>query len=663
MAFFVERSSSTRSRLVLCNASRNACQHDMNQIGAHIGEDKPASGRGESASGVAAHDTGAQTWSAFTAAASDEAFCRTWLTLQCSMIANVRAGLLLLRDPSGRSYAPAAVWPNPREDVTYLSGAAESALTERRAAVIGLNAADAQRVAAGSVHVAYPIESESEVLGTVVLDLRTRPEAELQAVLRQLLWGAGWLVALLRKHRIAADGHLLERASTALDLIQTAQEHDTLDEAAIAVVNELATLSKADRVSLGIERKSKLRVRAISRTAWFDRKSQLVETLENAMEEALDQEASVAYPAIPGARGKVSVAQRDLAARTGSSAVLTVPIMSAGRAIGALTLERNEGAAFDADSITVCEAAGELLGPAFEAMLERERWISGRLAGKVQNWSHKLLGPRRPALKLAVLALLVSVAILIFADGEFRVGARTVVEGEMQRAAVAPFDGYVAQAFARAGDTVRQGAALAVLDDRELKLERTRWEAEREQASRKYHEALAKQDRASSRILAAQREQAEAQLALAEEKLLRAQIVAPFDAVIVGGDLSQMLGAPVEKGKVLFELAPLDRYRVVMKVDERDIAYVTAGQRGELGLTGITGGTLPFKVKTVTSVSTAQEGRNFFRVEAQLEDASMRLRPGMEGIGKVSVGERRLVWIWTRNFMNWLRITLWTWLP
>ena len=141
------------------------------------------------------------------------------------------------------------------------------------------------------------------------------------------------------------------------------------------------------------------------------------------------------------------------------------------------------------------------------------------------------------------------------------------------------------------------------------------------------------------------------------------QLVAPFDGVVVSGDLSQMLGTPVEKGKVLFELAPLDKYRVILKVDERDIAYVAPGQRGELALTGITGATLPFVVKTMTLVATAQEGRNFFRVEAQIEDASARLRPGMEGVGKVSIGERRLIWIWTRNFVNWVRISLWNWLP
>jgi multidrug resistance efflux pump len=165
------------------------------------------------------------------------------------------------------------------------------------------------------------------------------------------------------------------------------------------------------------------------------------------------------------------------------------------------------------------------------------------------------------------------------------------------------------------------------------------------------------------RVLAAQLAQADAQLALTEEKLARTRLTAPFDAVVVSGDLSQMLGAPVEQGKVLFELAPLDAYRVILQVDERDIAYVALGQRGELALTGLVGEPLGFTVKAITSVSTAQDGRNFFRVEAQLERVPAGLRPGMEGVGKIAAGEERLVWVWTRNFVNWLRISLWAWLP
>jgi len=90
---------------------------------------------------------------------------------------------------------------------------------------------------------------------------------------------------------------------------------------------------------------------------------------------------------------------------------------------------------------------------------------------------------------------------------------------------------------------------------------------------------------------------------------------------------------------------------------------VSVAQRGELALTGLTGQTLPFTVRSITSVSTPQEGRNFFRVEAALEQAPPTLRPGMEGIGKIAVGEERLIWIWTRHFVDWVRINLWTWLP
>lgn len=610
-----------------------------------------------------AADADAQVWAAFASASSDDAFCSAWLALQCSLITGVQAGLLLLHDEASQAYVPAAVWPDPRRDLSYLSEAAERALAQRRGAVLGLDAAERERLAPGSVHVAYPIETDASVRGTVVLDLAARSEPQLQAVLRQLLWGAGWLEAMLRRRAVGRESQLLERAATALDLLQAAQQHHTLDQAALAIVNELATKLGADRASLGMERDGKLKVRAISRTALFDAKSQLVESIANAMEEVIDQESSVGVPPVPGARGRVNVAVRDLAARAGDKAVLAFPLMRSGKPAGALCLERSDGPAFDADTVLLCEMLGELLGPALDRMLDEERWFAGRLLDKLGKWRDELLGPRRPALKLSAAAVLLAAIFLAFADGEFRVSAKTVVEGAVQRAMVAPFEGYLAEALVRAGDTVRAGQPLARLEDRDLRLERVRWSSEREQAERKYREALAKRDRAASRILAAQLNQAEAQLALTDEKLARTQLVAPFDGIVVSGDLSQLLGAPLEQGKVLFELTPLDAYRVILKVDERDIGYVSAAQRGELALTGLSGQTLPFTVKTITSVSTPQDGRNFFRVEAALEQAPRTLRPGMEGVGKIVAGERRLVWIWTRNFVDWARISFWTWLP
>ena len=612
----------------------------------------------------AAADRESGAWGAFAGATTSETFCGAWLALQCSMVADVRAALLLLRDDESQAYVPAAIWPDRLHDVKYLSGSAERVLQIRASVTVEADPREPGTGAApGSVHVAYPVECDADLQGVAVFDLLARAPAELQVVRRQLLWGTGWLEALLRRRRAGRDAQAVEHAATGLGLVQAAQEQKRLDQSAMAVVNELATRGNADRVSLGLERKGTLKVCALSRTAWFDRKSQLVETIENAMEEAIDQEVAIGHPALPTASGKVCVAQRDLAVRAGAAAVLSVPLVSDGRPIGALTFERNQGPPFETESVKLYEVFGELLGPVLEAKLERERWFAGRIADRIVELRDKLLGPRHPTLKLSAVLVALAVLFLLFADGEFRVSAKTVVEGAVQRAAVAPFEGYIANAYVRAGDSVRQGQVLAVLDDRDLKLEQVKWESEKEQVSRKYREALAKHDRAASRILAAQLNQADAQLALAEEKLARTRLVAPFDGIVVSGDLSQLLGSPVEQGKILFELAPLDAYRVILKVDERDIAHAAVGQRGELALTGLSHATLPFVVKTITSVSTSQEGRNFFRVEAQLADTSQRLRPGMEGVGKIVAGKRRLAWIWTRGFVDWLRIWLWTWMP
>jgi hypothetical protein len=127
--------------------------------------------------------------------------------------------------------------------------------------------------------------------------------------------------------------------------------------------------------------------------------------------------------------------------------------------------------------------------------------------------------------------------------------------------------------------------------------------------------------------------------------------------------LSQSLGAPVERGQVLFQVTPLDEYRVIAEVDERDIAELVKGQPSELVLPSMPGEVFPFVVEKITPVSTAKEGRNYFRVEGRMEKISARLRPGMEGISKIHIDRRKLIWVWSHQMIDWLRLQYWRWLP
>jgi multidrug efflux pump subunit AcrA (membrane-fusion protein) len=204
---------------------------------------------------------------------------------------------------------------------------------------------------------------------------------------------------------------------------------------------------------------------------------------------------------------------------------------------------------------------------------------------------------------------------------------------------------------------------LATLQDHDLRLERLKHVSHREELNNEYRKALSDRDAPKVEIAAAQLRQVDAELELATDKLARTHIVAPFDGVVVTGDWSQHLGAPVEEGKVLFEIAPLDTYRIVLQVDERDIAPMAVGQQGHLMLSAMPNETMPFTVDKITPVSTPKDGRNFFRVEGRLATPSSQLRPAMEGVGKVDIDQRRLIWIWTREAFDWVRLKLWAWLP
>jgi hypothetical protein len=133
--------------------------------------------------------------------------------------------------------------------------------------------------------------------------------------------------------------------------------------------------------------------------------------------------------------------------------------------------------------------------------------------------------------------------------------------------------------------------------------------------------------------------------------------------LVVSGDLTKSIGAAVRRGDVLFEVAPLSNYLVELHINESQIADVAIGQHGDLVVSALPDQAFPFVVDRITPVATAKEGSTFFTVEGRITAASERLRPGMEGIGKIDVDDRRLIWIWSRSILHWLQISAWKWIP
>ena len=595
-------------------------------------------------------------WRRFNEAATTEAFAASWLALQVSMLGNVTFGVVVLGTAERGPFVPAAVWPEGDAMPPSLSRAAESAIAERRGIVH--RSSDKKQ----SSQLGYPLIVDERLFGVVALELDGCDESRLQAVMRQLQWGCGWLEAYLRRVDQGGSSGSRERLSRLLELTATALEQQRFRQAAMALVTELATQTGCDRVGLGLRRGKHTRIYAVSHTAQFGEQTNLVRAITGAMDEALDQLETIVYPGEVNERA-VTRAHGKLAEAGGANAICTVVMSNGDRPIGALTFEYTEGRTFDAETVELLEYAATLLGPVMEMKRRDDRWILTKAAESLRNLLFRLFGPRHYATKLAGLLLAGLFVFLSMAEGDYRVSAQAVLEGSIQRVMVAPINGYISEAKARAGDIVERDQVLFSIDDRDLRLEYLKWTSQKEQVERRYRDALAGRNRSEVNIFKAQLDQAEAQLELLEEQIARTRVAAPFDGIVVTGDLSQRLGSPVSRGEVLLRIAPLDAYRVVLQVDEHRIADLDQGQVGQLILKALPRQQFPFVVEKITPVSEAMDGQNLFRVEARLIEGMDLLRPGMEGSGKIMIGRRSMRWIWTHEIVEWFKLWFWYWRP
>lgn len=605
-------------------------------------------------------------WSRLAEARTPSELASAWISLQCGMIDAAVEGLVALASggpASGRSgegdrLRPVASWPEGRQRNPQLAAAAEAAVAQGDGVIHSSDAEDGSgRLRA---YVGYPLLSDGLVQGVVGIAVDNCSRAELQDVLRQLQWGTGHLLAALRAQDLERLRGVVSSLTAALDLVNAAVSLADFDDAVLSAAATLAERTGALRASVGIVEAGRMRVAAISGRSEIDRRTVLVRRLTAALDEAA-QHAEALQAGAGVARDRVPPTIVALSRESGHPEILAVPMRSGGRVVGALLLESD--AALAPTAQRVLQTVAQVLGPLLDARRREHLAWWRRWHEALRERLARLVGPGHLSLKASVAAALCAAAFLAFARGDYRVDAETVLEASVQRMISAPFDGYVASSLHTAGDHVSAGDELARLDDREPTLDRLRWSRERARHQKELQYGRASGDRVQAELAKAEIAQTEAHISLLDEQLARSVLRAPFDGIVIDGDLSQALGSPVRRGETLFRVAPLSGYRVILQVDERDIADLAPGQSGQLRLNSLPGESFGLEVVKVTPVAAAEEGRNTFRVEGVLEHPSVSLRPGMEGVSKVVVGRRHLVWIWTHGLFDWLRLELWAWLP
>jgi multidrug resistance efflux pump len=489
--------------------------------------------------------------------------------------------------------------------------------------------------------------------------LRTTDRNVVEAA-RQLMELTTGLVSMTQE-RLTQHGRdsAVQKLHQAMDVLAGVNRQNRFRGVAMAFCNEMASQWQCERASIGFLKGRYVRLKAMSHTEHFSRKMRLVQDIEAAMEECLDQDCEVIYP--PSANVTyIARAADELSSRHGRKNLISLPLRDDGRPAAVVTLERAADQVFSGDEIEAARLACDLCAPRLLNLHHYDRWIGARVAANARRGLAVVLGPQYTWTKLAILGGLALVLFLVFARGWYKVKASFVFEAVSQYKIAAPFDGFIRSVDVEVGDPILEGrTALAELDTAELRLQLAAARAEQAGYLKQADAAMRDGKTAEAQIARANADKAQAQIDLLDYRISRAKILSPVTGTLVTGDLKRQIGAPVEMGNVLFEVAPLDSLRAELYVSEDEVSDVVVGQQGYLATATYPGDRIRFVVERVNPAAELVKNRNVFKVRAKLSESRSWMRPGMEGVAKVNIEKRPYVWIWTRKVVNWIRMKLW----
>lgn len=450
-------------------------------------------------------------------------------------------------------------------------------------------------------------------------------------------------------------------AKSVLEFQATLLSYNQLEEALTAFATEFAINLHLDRVTIGIIESDQVQIKAISHSADVQEKQALYLKTIAAMDEAIEQASVIVYPETFKNQPRIIQAHIALSRSTGNQ-ICTIPLTNNGEIFGALILERNIHTKFKSDEISTFENIIALLSPVLFLKWNNTQAWHAHLRRDWSDWRVKHFDSMDQAIKAGMVVLFSAIVIILLIPIQYNITAPAHLEGSIQRALVAPENGYLKQSYVRPGDIVKKNQLLVDLADQELQLEVRQKQSELAQYENIYSAAFAKSDRVQMVINQAKAEEARAQLKLAEERLHRSHIIAPFDGVIIKGDLKRSLGAPVQRGDVLLTIAPSNSFRLIVEVDEREISNIYTNQLGVVVFVSLPHTKLPFRIQQITPVSTVKDTHNFFEIEGELKSQNNNaLRPGLEGVAKIHAGKHSLFWILTHRIFDWIKFVFWSW--
>ncbi|WP_299770597.1 efflux RND transporter periplasmic adaptor subunit [uncultured Pseudoteredinibacter sp.] len=465
-----------------------------------------------------------------------------------------------------------------------------------------------------------------------------RPASQRQAMIHLLQWGGNCL-AILKGQQHKSNARLM--------YVESLVSSDNLEHCLLELCKNISQQFDCESVYLLNTGRTTVTSALSYPPTDVLPNSDLDLQLKKIRDESFAQQTLISFPSINDTPNFKREHQRF--GQSNQSALCSVPFIENGNRMAVLLLQKKE--VFTSAEIASISLLPNILNHALE----------NRIKGHNEKKSAKTIFSKIANLRAIAIACMLFITLMIAGniDSTLEIKAAAEVEGRKKQLIVAPHDGYIKEAFYRSGDTVKAGDILAQLDDLNLDLNKKQQLANMASLKSQYQAALSERDRVKLARIRAQMDRAQAELDIIDYQLSQQKLSAAFDGVVLQGDMSQRIGAPVKAAEVLYELAAIDDYKIALYVSEYDIAELTTARKGKIRFTAFPNKVWGFSLLSLHPVSEIRDQKNVFRIEAKLDDDSNELKPGLRGYAQITTGEHSLLWVWTRNTIT--RMRLWFW--
>jgi biotin carboxyl carrier protein len=439
--------------------------------------------------------------------------------------------------------------------------------------------------------------------------------------------------------------------------------YTSAEELAFSITNELRNKLGCEQVALGIVEHRRVRIISISGLDQVCPRSPGVASLAAAMEECLDIGEPVAFQRGGDWSGETLPAtcrlHKQWHAAAKGDAVASLPLQVGERAVAILSLRNRADHPFTREQLETIRTRVEPYAPAMLLALKASRSLVRHAGESVTALAQSLVAPGRTTRKLLAAIAFLATLGFFFGSLPYYLTVPCVVAPSHARHVTTPFDGVLAAAYVVAGDRVKRGDVLCEFDRRDIDQQLAKLTSELQVLEREQDQAIASDSPVEAQLAVAKQHLVKAKLDIARRRAEQTALRAPFDGVVVAGDLRTLVGSVMRQGDPLFHVAPLDHWKLELEVPQSSIADVRSDLSGVFVSHAEPNRPRPCRIVRIPAAAQVRDNKNVFTVEANVAATGDSLRPGMEGVAKLRIGSRPPWWLMSHRLVDYLRLKLW----